>query len=79
MELDDSSRNGGRGMINTDEYEQRLREVQPFNHLAWELIQEIKRLLSTLNEVRDILLNDDKGCEDSPSHYALLTINEVIE
>jgi hypothetical protein len=43
------------------------------------LLAEVKRLLSTLNEVRDILLNDNKGCEDSSSHYALLTINEVIE
>tara|TARA_R100000541_G_C1828304_1_gene73627 strand:- start:147 stop:392 length:246 start_codon:yes stop_codon:yes gene_type:complete len=37
-------------MIDTDEYERRLREVQPFNHLAWELIQEIKRLRDELDK-----------------------------
>lgn len=60
-------------MIDTDEW------IESARTSLNELEKEVKRLLSTLNEVRDILLNDDKGCEDSPSHYALLTINEVIE
>ena len=37
-------------MIDIDKIEQRLGEVRPFNHLAWELIQEVKRLRDVINK-----------------------------
>jgi|DEB0MinimDraft_10_1074344.scaffolds.fasta_scaffold83939_3 hypothetical protein len=41
-------------MIDTDKYERRLREAQPFNHLAWELIQEVKRLREEIERIAGI-------------------------
>ena len=47
-------------MIDTDEYERRLREAQPFNHLAWELIQEVKRL----REENKLMVDDFRFIRD---------------
>ena len=53
---------------------------QAFIFAEWQkTLAEVKRLRFALNEVRDILLNVDNGCDDSLIPYAMLTINEVIE
>tara|TARA_R110001592_G_scaffold48007_1_gene151623 strand:- start:5618 stop:5803 length:186 start_codon:yes stop_codon:yes gene_type:complete len=61
-------------MIDTDKYERRLREAQPFNHLAWEMIQEIKRLREGIKELsEDWLRWDERGIKMAK------TLMELIE
>jgi len=49
-------------MIDTDKLKQRIREARPINHLAWELIGEIKRLQEEVRWLRDTvcLLEDSR-------------------
>ena len=51
-------------MIDIDKIEQRLQEVRPFNHLAWELIQEVKRLRENNEALLLTLSQEEKTIEE---------------